>query len=80
MLPAVYFAQTVPTEITDRLPDADQIVGEVQANPALLAILVIVGLLTGMLFLWGIVKQAVKAAVFAGLASAGVWYWYFNIR
>jgi hypothetical protein len=81
----VHFFQTIPEEIVDRIPDdlrdrADEIVSEVQANPTLMAVLVVVGVLTALLFVWGVVKQAFKAALFAGLASAGVWYWYFNIR
>jgi hypothetical protein len=90
MLPRVnpvirFFFQTIPEEIVDRVPielrdRADEIIGEVQANPALLAILIGVGVLSALLFVWGVVKQFFKAAFFAALASAGAWYWYFNIR
>jgi Flp pilus assembly pilin Flp len=52
----------------------------VQANPALLAALIGVGVVTALIFVWGVVKQFFKAAFFAALASAGAWYWYFNIR
>jgi hypothetical protein len=84
-LPVVHFLQTVPEEIIDRVPEelrdrADEIVGEVSANPVLLAMLVIAGVLTVIMFVWGVTKQAFKAAAFAALAGAGVWYWYFSIR
>jgi hypothetical protein len=77
--------QTFPGDLLDRVPEgvreqAAQIVEEIEANPTLAAILIGVGVLTALLFVWGIVKQFFKAAIFAGLASAGAWYWYFNIR
>lgn len=77
--------QTLPGDLLDRVPagvreQAAQIVEEIEANPTLAAILIGVGVLTALLFVWGIVKQFFKAAIFAGLASAGAWYWYFNIR
>ncbi len=59
-------------------------VGEVieaaKADPVLAGALIAVGVATLGLFVWGLTKQVFKAALFAGLASAGVWYWYFNIR
>lgn len=60
--------------------NAEEIVDTVKANPVLAAVLIGVGLLTAFVFVWGIMKQAMKAAVFGGLLSAAAWYWYFNIR
>jgi hypothetical protein len=60
--------------------NADEIIETVKANPALLAVLIGVGVLTAFVFVWGIMKQAIKAAIFGGLLSAAAWYWYFNIR
>jgi hypothetical protein len=63
------------------IPDiAGQIVDQVKANPQLLAILIGVGVLTAMLFVWGIMKHAIKAAIIGGILSVGAWFWYFNIR
>ncbi|HEX9977178.1 MAG TPA: hypothetical protein VGB41_00990 [Acidimicrobiia bacterium] len=70
------FAQ-IPGDLSER---AGQIVDQVKANPVLLAMLIGVGVITAVVFLWGIVKQAFKAAIFGGLLSVGAWYWYFNIR
>ena len=67
----------VPEDIQER---ANQIIDTVKADPTLLAVLIGAGVLTAALFVWGIVRQFFKAAIFAGLASAGVWYWYFNVR
>jgi len=77
--------QTVPEQIVDRIPAelrdrADEVIDEVQANPTLLAILIAIGVVSALIFVWGVVRQFFKAAFFAALASAGAWYWYFNIR
>jgi hypothetical protein len=69
--------ELIPEDLRDR---ADEIIETVKADPTLLAILIGVGVLTAAVFVWGIVRQFFKAAIFAGLASAGVWYWYFNVR
>ena len=69
--------ELIPEDVRDR---ADEIIETVKADPALLAILIGVGVLTIGIFIWGVMRQAFKAALFAGLASAGVWYWYFNIK
>jgi len=60
--------------------NAGQIVDQVKANPQLLAILIGVGVLTAVLFVWGIMKHAIKAAIIGGILSVGAWFWYFNIR
>ena len=60
--------------------NAAEIVDQVKANPVLAAVLVGVGLLTAAVFAWGIMKQAMKAAIFGGLLSVATWYWYFNLR
>ncbi len=57
-----------------------QIVEAAKADPALLAVLIGVGVITAGIFFWGLVKQVFKAAFVAGLLSAAVWFWYFNIR
>lgn len=60
--------------------NAQQVVDQVKANPVLLGLLVIVGIVTAFIFFWGIAKQAFKAAIFGGVLSFAAWYWYFNIR
>jgi transposase len=71
----------VLAQLPGDLPDkANQIVDQVKANPVLLAMLIGVGVITAVIFLWGITKQVFKAAIVAGVLSVGAWYWYFNIR
>jgi hypothetical protein len=60
--------------------NAGEIVDTVKANPVLLGLLIVIGLLTAFLFFWGIFRQTIKLAIFAGALSVGAWYWYFNIR
>jgi hypothetical protein len=83
-----YLLQTTTTELTDRLDDVvergeeilDTVRTEAEANPVFLGILIGIGALTALVFLWGIAKHAFKAALFGGLLSAAAWIWYFNIR
>jgi len=60
--------------------NAGEIVDQVKANPALLGLLIVIGLLTAFLFFWGLFKQTLKLAIFAGALSVAAWYWYFNVR
>lgn len=66
----------VPDEVTER---AQEIADQVRANPTLLGILVVIGILTALIFVWGIVKNVIKAIIFGGAASVAAWIWYFNI-
>ena len=61
-------------------PQPGEIIDTVKANPVLLAVLIGVGVPTVGVPLIGIVKRAMKAAIFGGLLSFGAWYWYFSIR
>ena len=74
----------LPDEIIDRLPDSvvDRIPSEyldvASNNPALTAILLIVGIVAVAGFFYGVAKSAFKAALFFGLVAAGAWFWFFN--
>ncbi len=73
----IHLFQTLPDDVVER---ADEIVDTVKANPALLAVLAVIGVITAVVFLFGVLRQAFKAAFIGGLLSAGAWYWYFTIR
>lgn len=76
-----YLLQTTTTDLSERLNDVvDTVKAEAEANPVFLGILIGIGALTALVFLWGIAKHAFKAALFGGLLSAGAWVWYFNLR
>ncbi|HSG80103.1 MAG TPA: hypothetical protein VLD62_11025 [Acidimicrobiia bacterium] len=77
--------QTETTSLIDRVPEdvrdrADEIVTTVKDNPQLAAMLAAAGVLTAILFFWGLAKHLVKTAVFGGLLSVGAWIWYFNVQ
>jgi hypothetical protein len=59
---------------------AGEITDQVRADPELQRLLIGVGIVTAAIFLLGILKHAVKAAVIGGVLCVGVWLWYFNIR
>ena len=67
----------LPEGVADRIPDG--LLESASANPVLSAILIGVGVLAVVIFLFGIVKSAFKAAFFAGVIGAAAWYWYFNV-
>lgn len=79
----LYWLQ-VPDTLVERgeefLEQGREALETVKAEPALLAILIGIGVLTAAIFVWGLFKHALKAAVIGGLLSFGAWYWYFNIR
>jgi len=76
--------EALPDDIVDRLPDSvvDRIPSEfldvASSNPALTAVLVIVGIIAVAGFFYGVVKSAFKASLFFGLVAAGAWFWVFN--
>jgi hypothetical protein len=77
--------ETLPDNIVDQLPDSvvDKIPSEfldaATTNPALTALLVIVGILAVVGFFYGVAKSAFKAAMFFGLVAAGAWFLFFNV-
>lgn len=74
---AAWLAAQVPGDVSDR---AGEIVDQVKENPTLAAILLGIGVLAIVVFVWGIVKQAFKAAFLAAVLGAGAWFWYFDVR
>jgi len=75
---------TLPDSIVDQLPDSvvDKIPSEfldaASSNPALTALLVVVGILALVGFFYGVAKSAFKAALFFGLVAAAAWFLFFN--
>ena len=79
-LPAMLRLLQVTDEIDELKEKGQELLETAKANPALLKILIVIGVFTAVLFFWGVARQALKAAVIGGLLSVGAWYWYFNIR
>jgi hypothetical protein len=76
----------IPQEVVDRLPEGvadlipDNLLEAAGADPVLAGLLIAIGGLALLGFVYGIVKAAWKAAFFAGILGAAAWFWYFNIR
>ena len=76
--------ERIPDDVIDRLPESvtDRIPSDLldaaSANPTLTAILIGVGVLAALVFVWGVVKSAWKAAFFAAVVGGAAWFWYFN--
>ena len=73
------------SDLTDQIPEgvserAGEIVEQVRDNPLLMRILLVIGAITAVIFVIGVIKQSVKALLIGGILSAGAWFWYFNIR
>ncbi|MEX2322536.1 MAG: hypothetical protein WEA29_02040 [Acidimicrobiia bacterium] len=62
------------------LSRAGEITDQVRANPELQRLLIGVGVVTAAIFVFGILRHAVRAAVIGGILCVVVWLWYFNIR
>ncbi|NNC76227.1 MAG: hypothetical protein HKN93_12050 [Acidimicrobiia bacterium] len=58
--------------VTDRLPP--DLVQFATDNPTLAAIFAVIGVLAILGFIWGVVKSAVKVAVFFGILAAIAWF------
>ncbi len=78
--PNLRLMSSILSQVSTIPKNAEEIIDTVKANPVLLAMLIGVGLLTAALFVWGLMKHVMKAAIFGGLLSFATWYWYFNIR
>ena len=68
----------LPTSVTDRIPDG--LLESASADPLLAAILIGVGALAVLVFLFGVFKSAFKAAFLAAVVGGGAWIWYFSIQ
>ena len=70
--------ERLPASITDRIPDG--FLESASANPMLVGILLIIGVLAVLGFFYGVAKSFFKMAIYSGIAGAIAWFWYFNIR
>lgn len=68
--------ENLPSDLVDKVPDG--LIEFAAANPTLTAILAIIGILAAVGFFYGIVKSAIKVALFSGVLSAIAWYFFFQ--
>ena len=78
------FWQSVPEDLQDTgrelVDKGEQLIESAKADPVLAGVLIAIGVITAIIFVWGLFKQVFKAAFVAAALSAGAWYWYFQIR
>jgi hypothetical protein len=74
MLTLMYRVQ-MPEDLNERIEQGRRTISD---NPVLAAVLIGVGVITALVFFFGIFKQAFKAAIFGAVLSAAAWIWYFN--
>lgn len=56
---------------------AGEIAEQVRTNPGFQRVLVVIGVITAVIFVLGIVKHAFRAAFIGGLLCVAAWAWYF---
>lgn len=66
----------IPDSVLDRIPD--EFLDFASGNPALTAVLAVVGVIAVLGFFWGVTKSAFKAAFFFAVVAAGAWFWFFS--
>jgi hypothetical protein len=72
----VRLAQTIPPNIQEQ---GEEIVEKINSNPPLKWALLGIGAFCALVFLFGILKHAFKAALLFAILSVGAWVWYFNV-
>ncbi len=72
-----WIAQTIPQDIQEHVDEARDLVN---SNPQLKWTLIGIGAFCALVFVFGIIKHAFKAAVLFAILSVAAWIWYFNIR
>lgn len=71
---------SIPEDVGDLVEQGREIVEAAKNDPVLLGVLIGAGVLTALVFVFGLVKQVFKTAFIGGLLSVGIWVWYFNVR
>lgn len=74
----------IPDDVFDSLPSAvqDQIpeglLEAASSNPTFTKVLVVVGVLAAIGFIFGVVKHAVKWMMYSAVLGVGAWYFFFQ--
>ena len=67
--------------VTPTLPEqGEEIIQQINSNPQLKWTLIGIGAFCALVFVFGIIKHAFKAAILFAVLSVAAWIWYFNIR
>ena len=74
----------IPDDIVDSLPGAVQdkipegLIEAAAANTAFTKVLLAIGVLAVIAFIFGVIKSAVKWMVYSAILGVGAWYFFFQ--
>ena len=66
----------LPTSIQDKIPEG--LLDAASSNPTLTMILLVVGILAVIGFVFGVIKSAVKLMLYSAIAGVAAWYFFFQ--
>lgn len=66
----------LPVSIQDKIPAG--LLEAAAANPGFTKVLLGIGILAVLGFVWGVFRRAVKISVYSGIAAAVAWYFFFQ--
>lgn len=74
----------IPDDIVDSLPGAVQdkipegLIEAAAANTAFTKVLLVIGVLAVIAFIFGVIKSAVKWMIYSAILGVGAWYFFFQ--
>jgi hypothetical protein len=74
----------IPDDIVDQLPEAIQdnipegLLEAASSNPAFTKVLLAIGVLAAVGFVFGVVKSAVKWMLYSAILGVAAWYFFFQ--
>jgi len=74
----------IPDDVVDSLPDAiqdkipDGLLEAASSNPAFTKVLLGIGVLAAIGFIFGVVKSAVKWMLYSAILGVAAWYFFFQ--
>lgn len=66
----------LPSSIQDKIPDG--LLEAASSNPTFQKVLLALGVLAVLGFVYGIIKSAVKWMLISGILAVGAWYFFFQ--
>lgn len=74
----------IPDDVVDSLPDAIQskipegLLDAASSNPVFTKVLLVIGVLAVVGFIFGVIKSAVKWMIYSAVLGVGAWYFFFQ--
>lgn len=67
---------SLPASIQDKIPDG--LLEAASSNPALTNVLLAIGVLAVIGFIFGVIKSAVKWMIYSAIVGVAAWYFFFQ--